>query len=127
MNPILSVFLKDFLIVSDEVVDGLYAGAEVNQAFQQGFEAGGRILGQGSLVLGRYGRTISEAPYDSGNSQVRLTLPKHVPVEEFRVPQHLRPPEAVGGHKARPPFLLKIVLLRAVFNKYGRRQSIPFH
>ena len=35
-----------------------------DQAFQQGFEAGGRILGQGSLVLGRYGRTISEAPYD---------------------------------------------------------------
>lgn len=29
MNPILSVFLKDFLIVPDEVVDGLYAGAEV--------------------------------------------------------------------------------------------------
>ena len=34
-------------------------------AFQRGFEKGGRILGQGSLVLGRYGRTISEAPYDS--------------------------------------------------------------
>lgn len=29
MNPILSVFLKDFLIVPDEVVDGLYAGAKV--------------------------------------------------------------------------------------------------
>lgn len=34
-----------------------------DQAFQQGFEAGGRILGQGSLVLGRYGRTVSTAPY----------------------------------------------------------------
>lgn len=29
MNPILSVFLKDFHIVPDEVVDGLYAGAEI--------------------------------------------------------------------------------------------------
>ena len=33
MNPILSVFLKDFLIVPDEVVDGLYAGAEVAICF----------------------------------------------------------------------------------------------
>lgn len=33
MNPILSVFLKDFLIVPDEVVDGRYAGAEVAICF----------------------------------------------------------------------------------------------
>ena len=33
-------------------------------AFQQGFEAGGRLLVQGSLVLGRYGRPVPEAPYD---------------------------------------------------------------
>ena len=33
MNPILSVFLKDFLIVPDEVVDGLYEGAEVAICF----------------------------------------------------------------------------------------------
>ena len=31
MNPILSVFLKDFLIVPDEVVDGLYARAEAGE------------------------------------------------------------------------------------------------
>ena len=33
-------------------------------AYQRGFEKGGRILGQGTLVLGRYGRTVSTAPYD---------------------------------------------------------------
>ena len=33
-------------------------------AYQRGFEEGGRILGQGTLVLGRYGRTVSTAPYD---------------------------------------------------------------
>ena len=29
--------------------------------FQRGFEAGGRLLVEGSLVLGRYGRSIPEA------------------------------------------------------------------
>ena len=33
-------------------------------AYQRGLEEGGRILGQGTFVLGRYGRTVSTAPYD---------------------------------------------------------------
>ena len=33
-------------------------------AFQQGFESGGGLLGQASLVLGGYGRPVPEAPYD---------------------------------------------------------------
>ena len=33
-------------------------------AFQRGFEAGGRLLGEGSAVLGRYGRPVPEAPYN---------------------------------------------------------------
>ena len=33
-------------------------------AFQRGFEAGGALLVQGSLVLGRYGRAVPEAPYN---------------------------------------------------------------
>ena len=33
-------------------------------AFQRGCEAGGSLLDQGSLVLGRYGSTVPEAPYN---------------------------------------------------------------
>ena len=51
-----------------------------DQAFQQGFEAGGRILGQGSLVLGRYGRTISEAPYDS-ESEIETAMDQEADLE----------------------------------------------
>ena len=45
------------------------AGTALNRfrydsAFQPGFEAGGSLLVQGSLVVGRYGCTVSTAPYD---------------------------------------------------------------
>ena len=53
-----------------------------DQAFQQGFEAGGRILGQGSLVLGRYGRTISEAPYDS-ESEIETAMDQEADLENW--------------------------------------------
>lgn len=53
-----------------------------DQAFQQGFEAGGRILGQGSLVLGRYGRTISEAPYDS-ESEIETAMEQEADLENW--------------------------------------------
>lgn len=63
------------------------AGATFNrfrndQAFQRGFEAGGRILGQGSLVLGRYGRTISEAPYDS-ESELETAMDQEADLENW--------------------------------------------
>ena len=35
-----------------------------DSAFQRGFKAGGSLLAQGSVVLGRYGRAIPAAPYD---------------------------------------------------------------
>ena len=45
-------------------------------AFQRGFEAGGRLLVQGSLVLGRYGGSVSEAPYDPESEiETALNLP----------------------------------------------------
>ena len=53
-----------------------------DQAFQHGFEAGGRILGQGSLVLGRYGRTISEAPYDS-ESEIETAMEQEADLENW--------------------------------------------
>lgn len=34
-------------------------------SFQRGFEAGGPLLVQGSVVVGRYGRAVSSAPYDA--------------------------------------------------------------
>lgn len=46
-----------------------YAGITSNRfqkdsAFEQGFEAGGPLLGQAAMVLGRYGCSVSKASYD---------------------------------------------------------------
>ena len=51
-------------------------------AFQQGFETGGRILGQGSLVLGRYGRTVSTAPYDP-ESEIETAMDQESDLENW--------------------------------------------
>lgn len=51
-------------------------------AFQQGFEAGGRILGQGALVLGRYGRTVSTASYDL-ESEIETAMEQESDLENW--------------------------------------------
>lgn len=51
-------------------------------AFQRGFEKGGRILGQGSLVLGRYGCTVSTAPYDS-ESEIETAIDQESCLENW--------------------------------------------
>lgn len=82
----LEVCLRSIIIArNNSIVDN--AGITFNrfrndQAFQQGFEAGGRILGQGSLVLGRYGRTISEAPYDS-ESEIETAMDQEADLENW--------------------------------------------
>lgn len=51
-------------------------------AFQQGFSAGGSILGGASLVLGRYGSTVSTAPYDP-ESEIETALDQESDLENW--------------------------------------------
>ena len=63
------------------------AGTALNRfpndpAFQQGFEAGGCLLVQGSLVLGRYGRPVPEAPYDP-ESEIETAMDQESDLENW--------------------------------------------
>ena len=51
-------------------------------AFQRGFEAGGRLLVQGSLVVGRYGGSVSETPYDP-ESEIETALDQETDLEAW--------------------------------------------
>lgn len=63
------------------------AGTEFNRfqkdpAYQRGFEDGGRILGQGAMVLGRYGCTVSTAPYDP-ESEIESAMEQESDLEKW--------------------------------------------
>ena len=63
------------------------AGTALNRfpndpAFQQGFEAGGRLLVQGSLVLGRYGRPVPEAPYNP-EAEIETAMDQESDLEDW--------------------------------------------
>lgn len=63
------------------------AGTALNRfrydsAFQRGFETGGSLLVQGAVVLGRYGRTIPEAPYNP-ESEVETAMDQESDLETW--------------------------------------------
>ena len=51
-------------------------------AFQRGFEAGGSLLVQGSLVLGRYGCAVPEAPFNP-ESEIETALDQESDLENW--------------------------------------------
>lgn len=51
-------------------------------AFQQGFRAGGELLGQAALVLGGYGSTVSEAPYNP-ESEIETAMDQESDLESW--------------------------------------------
>jgi hypothetical protein len=56
-------------------------------SFQRGFESGGSLLVQGSVVVGRYGRAVSEAPYNA-EAEREASIEQECALEEWALENH---------------------------------------
>ena len=80
--------LQEIIILAEE---NLYAvndaGTAFNRfrydsAFQRGFEAGGKLLVEGAMVLGGYGCTVPEAPYNP-EAEIETAMDQETDLENW--------------------------------------------